>query len=354
MASAAELPVFKLADLADMYKSRLMQLGEKATERIHTTRLKNRILSQNPSVEEQKNGRDVFLAFKSDLANVLDKAHNEDYDEEAIHLAKAASIVRKDMLSKKYTFNGSFESNCQLNSVPASLVSLVNMILYGPSIEMQASTSSKSQAGLSIAQLLQYNIYHRRRGGDVKHERITKSRETPLSIYVGLSIHAKTRRRNLVETIHTLGLSVSYDRVLAVSTDLGNAVSRRFQEKNVVCPSSLHVGLFTTAAVDNIDHNPSSTTAHDLFHGTGISMFQLITAEVHGNTREKLNISQFLCNSKSVAELPKCYTEVPPTVLPNKTPPVPETSCELPSLTGNEGTIKVPMTRIFSDHNIVD
>ena len=111
MANAAELPVIKLADLADMYKSLLNQLGEKATERIHTTRLKNRILSQNPSVEEQKNGRDVFLAFKSDLANVLDKAHNEDYDEEAMHLAKAASIVHKDMLSKKHTFNGSFESN---------------------------------------------------------------------------------------------------------------------------------------------------------------------------------------------------------------------------------------------------
>ena len=214
---------------------------------------------------------------------MLDKAHNEDYDEEAMYLAKAASIVRKDMLSKKHTFNGSFESNCQVNSIPASLVSLVNMILYGTSIEMQACTSSKSQACLSVAQLLQYNIYHRHRGGDIKDERRTKSCETPFSIYVGLSIHTKTHSCNLVETMHTLGLSVSYDRVLAISTDLGNAVSRRYQEANV-CPPSLHVGLFTTAAVDNIDHNPSSTTAHDSFHGTGISMFQHTTAEVHGNT----------------------------------------------------------------------
>ena len=91
---------------------------------------------------------------------------------------------------------------------------------------------TKCQAGPLIAQLRQYNIYHRRRGGDVKRERRIKSRETPLSIYVELSIHAKTRSRNLVETMHTLGLSVSYDRVHAISTDLGNAVSRRYQARS--------------------------------------------------------------------------------------------------------------------------
>ena len=36
------------------------------------------------------------------------------------------------------------------------------MILYGPNIEIQASTLTKSQAGLTISQLLQYNSYHRR------------------------------------------------------------------------------------------------------------------------------------------------------------------------------------------------
>jgi len=36
------------------------------------------------------------------------------------------------------------------------------MILYGPNTEIQASTLTKSQAGLTISQLLQYNSYHRR------------------------------------------------------------------------------------------------------------------------------------------------------------------------------------------------
>jgi len=114
----------------------LKQLGENTPALVHTTRLKDRILSQIPALEEHKQGRDVFLAFKTDLANALQKAHLEDSDEEAMHLAKAAIIVRKEMFTHKYTFDGSFKSNCQANSVPPSLVSLVNMILYGPNIEM--------------------------------------------------------------------------------------------------------------------------------------------------------------------------------------------------------------------------
>ena len=156
---------------------------------------------------------------KDDLASVLQKAHKEDCDEEAIHIAKAASIVRKNMLAKKYTFDGSFEHNCQVNSFLATLRSLVNMILHSANIEIQASTSSKAQASLTISQLLQFNSCHCHCDGDFKRERRNKSCETPLSIYVGLSIHAKTCSCDLVETMHTLGLSVSHDRVFAISTD---------------------------------------------------------------------------------------------------------------------------------------
>ena len=35
--------------------------------------------------------------------------------------------------------------------------------------------------------------------------------------------------------------------------------------------TQLRRGLFTAGALDNLDHNSSSTTAKDSFHGTGIS-----------------------------------------------------------------------------------
>ena len=42
----------------------------------------------------------------------------------------------------------------------------------------------------------------------------------------------------------------------------------------VVCRPSLKADAFTTAAIDNIDHNPSSSTATSSFHGKAISPFQ--------------------------------------------------------------------------------
>ncbi len=67
-------------------------------------------------------------------------------------------------------------------------------------------------------------------------------------------------------------MGISYDRVLRISVEMGNGVCDNFLLDNVVCPSKLRGDVFTSAAIDNIDHNPSSTTAHDSFHGTGISL----------------------------------------------------------------------------------
>jgi hypothetical protein len=50
-----------------------------------------------------------------------------------------------------------------------------------------------------------------------------------------------------------------YDRVLEISTQLGESVLSQFMEDGVVCPAILQKGLFTTSAVDNKDHNHSAT-----------------------------------------------------------------------------------------------
>ena len=289
--SSAELPTFKLADLANMYKSCLQRLGCDTTARVNISRLKERLVFQIPGLQCYNKGRDVYLAFRDDVGFALHKAHEQDCDEEAMHLAKTAAIVRKDMLTSKYSFSGSFGSDCQAKSVPASVLSLVKMILYGPNIEEQEYSSGKEQAALTIAQLLQFNIRARCRDEEVKRERRSKCRETPLPIYIGISVHAKTRSRDLVEALHNFGISISYDRVLAISTDLGNEVCRRYKDESAVYHSNLRLHLFTTAAVDNIDHNPTSTTAQDSFHGTGISLFQHPSAENPGTARALIDIS---------------------------------------------------------------
>ena len=87
--------------------------------------------------------------------------------------------------------------------------------------------------------------------------------------------------------------------------------------EDVVCPPKLRQGLFTTAAVDNIDHNPSSATSKDLFHDTGISLVQHPTQTHRGNDRSVPVIGQG-SSVQSVSSLPLSYTNVPPAVLRTK------------------------------------
>ena len=62
--------------------------------------------------------------------------------------------------------------------------------------------------------------------------------------------------------VHENGISISYDRVLEVSAMLGESVVNQYVSDGVECPSILRKGLFTTSAMDNIDHNPTATTAN--------------------------------------------------------------------------------------------
>ena len=55
-------------------------------------------------------------------------------------------------------------------------------------------------------------------------------------------------------------------------------------------PVSLKKGVFTIGAVDNLDHNPSSTIAFSSFHGTGVTG----TAEQGGREARAPNICNII------------------------------------------------------------
>lgn len=310
-------PIFKLTDLAKLYKVRLEQLGVTVDNRIHTTRLKNRLLSEFPDLRAHSKGRDILLTFVKDIGPALKKAC--DHDSDAMHLVRAAQLVRREMFETRFSFDGSFQPDCQKDAVPPSLLALVNMILDGANIKHQSELvqTSTTTAALAISQLLTFNsVKHGREdsSGCVRHNR---SRETPLPLYLSMKIHAATRSRGLVDTLHSLGMCVSYDRLLQLTSDIADGVCQRFSIEDAVCPSKLRQGLFTTAAVDNIDHNPSSATAKDSFHGTGISLIQH-PSHTHAGLDRGVPVLNQDRPSKSIAHLPSAYTSVPPAALKTK------------------------------------
>lgn len=300
---------FKFSVLHQMYESRLQDLGvEKETNR---SRLKEKILAYFTQAQEQSDGKNKILVFEQGMQQLLKQAMNTcDYEGDALILSKAAKIVRRDILDHEgFTFSGIFPAICQQGSVPAALKTLVSMLLNGSDLTDQEL--GDSQPILTISQTILFNL--KKHTSSATKARHSLDREPPLPLYIGLKVHTETRSKNLLSQLFNMGLSVSYERVLQLEGQLATAVCNNFQSKGVVVPAELRHGLFTAGALDNLDHNPSSTSAKGSFHGTGISLFQFPTDSNFGLKQGDIRLPTPDVNNSY--KLPDQFTTVPAVAL---------------------------------------
>ena len=157
------------------------------------------------------------MAFKNDVGDALLDSCNFNPDDKAIMLNRVAKLVRKEIFETNYHFNGSLCDE-QYNCLPASLSALVSMILVDSNEKQFTHYPENDSAASSITQLLVFNAMKRSRSNSVA-VRPNLDRETALPLYLGLLVHNKTRKRDLIDNLFQKGLSVSYDRVLQVSTE---------------------------------------------------------------------------------------------------------------------------------------
>ena len=133
-----------------------------------------------------------------------------DFSEDALILSKAAAIIRKNMFSHAgFKFTGSFAEECQESSLPASLKLILSMILNGATLKDQ---KQESQACLTISQAILFNA--KKKASDAVKLRHVLEREPPLPVYIGMCVHSMSRNKTLIKQLHTMGLSISYDRVI--------------------------------------------------------------------------------------------------------------------------------------------
>ena len=66
-------------------------------------------------------------------------------------------------------------------------------------------------AGVVLSQLLIFNSVkrHRKPQPDATATRQDPNRKSPLPVYLGLLVHAETRKKLLVDKLYRLGLSIS-------------------------------------------------------------------------------------------------------------------------------------------------
>ena len=153
--------------------------------------------------------------------------------------------MRCSIFEEAQPFSG-FSRGSQQKSVSPMLLALVSMILDGPSIKDQMTDTIT--AAVTIAQMLKFNsVKHKRKqstsaSSTVRHRPV---QETPVPIYIGMMLHAHTRKRELVDRLSQLGISISYDRVLRLTTQMGNSIGQQFHLKQVVSVHQRCMGQFS-------------------------------------------------------------------------------------------------------------
>ena len=304
-------PIFMMKDLRMLYQEKLRQLGapEQLIEKVNVTKLKNRILELLPGLCEQKNGKYVILTLNGDVGKAIFEATTNSALDDGVILAKAAKIVRKHLFLNEEVFDGDISKARQMSSVPAHLLHLLGLILEGSTDQTSMNDTSQSIA-LYIAQLIRFNSVQQKRRQNSLKIRHARTNEPPLPVLVGLLIHSKTRKTSLVERIASMGLSITYSRVTEIQDTITKQACQMFEEKQMVCPMTLKEGYFIQAAIDNLDHNPTSSTSKESFYGTGISLVQYmkeneLSAPFHYDPSK---VSTFQSPS-----LPMSYTNILPT-----------------------------------------
>ena len=112
--------------------------------------------------------------------------------------------------------------NCQASSVPLELQSLISGLVDGVNIDNEIY----SQSALTSAQEIMHNFRLNKGKTMNSIRRHMKHKETPVAIYIALKLYVITRSKTLIQSFHSLGICISYDKTAGYY--------KRFIRNNVV------------------------------------------------------------------------------------------------------------------------
>ena len=113
----------------------------------------------------------------------------------------------------------------------------------------------------------------------------------------------------LIDCLFEIGICISYNRILSITKSLYEALHNTFGHYKIFLPASLKKGCFTVSTKDSIDKNATANLVQSHFHGTGISLFQLLDHENQGESLDCHGFIDAVYNIKKLATLPAEHTQ---------------------------------------------
>ena len=232
------------------------QLEVSSDTRVYSTRLKHKLLDQFPDMQAHNKGRNVLMLFEEDVGAALATACGLDCDSDAVHLARPAQIVRKKMF-KKPTHLMASQKDTKRNmffhfSGPCEHDSRGSQHQRPDARQNPCSTCSCLNIEVQQLQALA-DTWHIIRQHQAQH-----CTGDTVPTYIGKMLHAHTCKRALIDRLsHLTVFSNSQLRWRKVSA---NSFTESMWYAHQQC-----MAKFTTAAIDNIDHNPQFNYSKGIF-----------------------------------------------------------------------------------------
>ena len=187
-------------------------------------------------------------------------------------------MIRKELLSRdKWYFKGSFDDF----TLPSCLSLLLKWILVGPNKEISGESREKTvDKDISVISQLVLNAVKTRRQVDYKqHGQLSHvcyvTRETPLSVGLGLHMYNKTRSKAIIDVLSNLGMSIPYEKVCSIKKDIvADTKAKIAKDGGIYIPPMVSPNQPFFFAIDNIDFQVDTPDGRDHLRGTTQVVFQ--------------------------------------------------------------------------------
>lgn len=292
----------------------------------HRKKVKDLIAQEIPGVEFHKSKRrneseNVSIKDVRDAAiQIASDSQETDLATDMKILFQAANILRRAILkTEKWNFKGSLTDVTDAH-VPKELYTFFRWVLQGTKSMLAPDSGKTAVADRNAQSLAQTTVYlslsERQRG--IQSDIVRYQHEMPQQLGIGVAIRQAIRSKKVINLLHGFGVSVGYDRLLRLETQIANTILQRMQEnEGVYMPSNVVLGRFIYFAIDNADFAEDTPNGKNTLHGTVMAMYQRREPE---DPVFKVKVAG-PAQMKSMKELPKTVTELLPCQMPKQPKP---------------------------------
>ena len=193
---------------------------------------------------------------------------------------KCAKQLRKLILqSTPWIFHGDITDEALCQYVPSELYCFFRWLISGPQYELCKDNQKKeviNKKAMNLAQSTMFSclskrqVMHNKIDGNVRH-----TRELPLQLAIGITVHRSCRSRKLVDLLNSFSMSVDYKRILRLENQIANQVIRSMNANGgVYYPHNFIEGRHIFFAIDNCDFSEDTPDGKFTLHGTAMAIYQ--------------------------------------------------------------------------------